>query len=188
MPSPSLNANKPGWRARLTRGIAAAIHPELYEQEQGLGMTRYGVTKTVTLKDGRKVFGEFSGNNQFVIERPSGLNPIDAARAIGNNKGFVYAAVNAKAREVMVIDWRLFEVKGDDNVEQKDHELLDLLDGVNDNMNGLELKYLTSASLDLTGNCYWYLEGVKNDMERAAALTGSRSAHQPLAPPLSPAR
>src|ERR1700733_8005423 len=102
MSSPTLNANnKPGWRARLTRGIAAAIHPELYEQEQGIGMTRYGVVKTVVTKDGRKVFGEISGNysNQFVIERPSGLNPIDAARAIGNNKGFVYAAVNAKARE-----------------------------------------------------------------------------------------
>src|ERR1039457_6709057 len=110
MPTPSLNANnKPSWRARLTRGIAAAIHPEQYEQSQGgIGMSRYGVVKVDRLKDGRKVFGEVSGGqgNQFVIERPVGPNQIDADRLIGNNRGFVYAAVNAKAREVMTIDWR----------------------------------------------------------------------------------
>src|SRR5580700_160303 len=149
---PSLNANnRPSWRARLTRGIAAAIHPEQYEQSQGGPvMTRYGVTKTDVIKDAngkviRKVFGDVSGGqpNQFVIERPVGPNQIDPDRLIGNNRGFVYAAVNAKAREVMIIDWRLFETKGDDQDELKDDELLDLLDAPNDNMDGLELKYLT---------------------------------------------
>jgi hypothetical protein len=123
-------------------------------------MTRYGVVKTDMVKnaDGtvRKAFGEFSGGygNQFVIERPGGSNSIDQERLIGNNKGFVYAAVNAKAREVMAIDWRLFQVKGDDHEEQEDHDLLNLLDAPNDNMSGLELKYLTSALLDVQGNTY----------------------------------
>jgi phage portal protein BeeE len=56
----------------------------------------------------------------------------------------------------MAIDWRLFEVDGDDN-EEKDHEILDLLDAPNDKMNGLKLKYLLPAALDLTGNTYVYL-------------------------------
>jgi HK97 family phage portal protein len=174
MPTPSLKANnKPSWRARLTRGIAAAIHPEQYEQSQGgIGMSRYGVVRVDKLKDGRKVFGEVSGGtgNQFVIERPVGANQIDADRLIGNNRGFVYAAVNAKAREVMTIDWRLFETKGDDQNELQDDELLDLLDAPNDNMDGLELKYLTSALLDLTGNCYWFLEGVQGPLDKPKAI------------------
>ena len=78
--------------------------------------------------------------------------------------------MNAKAREVMVIDWRLFEVDGKDHKEQESHEVLDLLDAVNDNMIGLELKYLTSACLDLTGSAYWYLEGVKGDLDKPKAL------------------
>ena len=173
MASPSLNANnKPSWIARKLRGIAANFYPELHEQAQGGPvMTRYGVVKTVVTKSGRAQFGELNGSgNQFVMERPSGTNPIDAARAIENNKGFVYAAVNAKAREVMAIDWRLFEVNGDDHEEKKDHEILDLLDAPNENMNGLKLKYLLSACLDLTGNTYLYLEGVKNDLDQPKAL------------------
>jgi hypothetical protein len=90
MDSPSLNAkNKPSWISRTIRGIAATFYPELHQQEQGgPGMTRWGVVKSVKTKSGRSQFGEFEGGgNQFVIERPSGTNPIDAARAIENNKG-----------------------------------------------------------------------------------------------------
>jgi HK97 family phage portal protein len=168
----SLNANnKPSWIARRIRGIAANIFPELREQSQGgPAMTRYGVVRQVMSKSGTAQFGEISGGNQFVIERPSGTNPIDAARAIENNKGFVYAAVNAKAREVMVIDWRLFQLNGEDNEEQKDHDILDLLDAPNDSMNGLKFKYLLSACLDLTGNTFVYLEGVNNELDQPKAL------------------
>jgi len=173
MDSPSLNAkNKPSWIARRLRGIAATFYPELHEQEQGgPAMTRYGVTRTVKTKSGATQFGEIDDSaNQFVIERPSGTNPIDAARAIENNKGFVYASVNAKAREVMAIDWRLFEVDGDDHEEKKDHAMLDLLDAPNEHMNGLEFKYLLSTCLDLTGNAIVWMEGVKNDLDEPKAL------------------
>ena len=172
MPTPSLNAsNKPSWRARLTRGIAAAIHPEIYEQEQGgIVMSQYGIVKRVQTKSGVSQFGEINGGNQFVIERPGAGIPVDPARALDSFKGFVYAAVNAKAREVMTIDWRLFSVDGDDTKEETDHDLLDLLDSPNDNMNGLELKYLTSACLDLTGNCYWWLEGVSGELDQPKAI------------------
>ena len=75
----------------------------------------------------------------------------------------MFASVNAIAHDIMNIDWRLFQVDGKDDKEQTDHELLDLLDSVNPDMTGLELKYLLSAHLDLTGNAHWYLDGVKKD-------------------------
>ena len=112
MPSPSLNANnKPGWWPRLIRGIAARTDPETYSQDQGgIVMTQYGIVKRQVNKSGVSQFGEINGGNQFVIERPGAGIPIDPSKALENNKGFVYAAVNAKAREVMTIDWRLFSV------------------------------------------------------------------------------
>lgn len=178
MDSPSLNANnKPSWRARLTRGIAAFIHPEEYAQSQGgPKMTRYGIVKVDTVRNGdgtvRKAFGEFEGGsgNQFVIERPNANMPVDPSRALENNRGFVYAAVNAKAREVMTIDWRLFQTAGKDTKEQDEHDLLDLLDAPNDTMDGLDLKYLTSALLDITGDAFWYLDGVAKDLDKPKAI------------------
>lgn len=172
MASPSLNANnKPSWIARKLRGIAATFYPELHEQSQGgPAMTRYGITRIVKTKSGASQFGEINGGNSMVMERPSGANQIDAARAIESNRGFVYAAVNAKAREVMAIDWRLFKVNGDDHEEQKDHDVLDILDAPNDSMNGLKLKYLLSTCLDLAGNAYLYLQGVKNELDTPKAI------------------
>ena len=73
-------------------------------------MTQYGIVKRQVNKSGVSQFGEINGGNQFVIERPGAGIPIDPSKALENNKGFVYAAVNAKAREVMTIDWRLFSV------------------------------------------------------------------------------
>ncbi len=142
------------------RGIASRIDPELYEQERGgLTFTRYGLTKA----SGGK-FGDIdTSGNQFAIERPGGGHHIDPEKALANNRGYVYAAVNAKAREVQNIDFRLFEVNGKDHNEKEQHPLLDLLDGVNPDMIGSELKYLTSSHLDLVGNCYWLLTDTKGN-------------------------
>jgi phage portal protein BeeE len=172
MPTPSFDAkNKPGWFPRMLRGIAARIEPETYSQTQGMEMTQYGIVKRTKTKSGVSQLGEINGTgNQFVIERPGAGIPVNPSRALESFKGFVYASVNAKAREVMTIDWRLFSVDGDDTKEQTEHELLDLLDSPNDNMNGLELKYLTSACLDLASNTYWWLEGVKNDTDKPKAI------------------
>jgi len=37
-------------------------------------------------------------------------------------------------------------------------------------MTGIELKYVTTAHLELTGNCYWLLDGVKNDTDQLRAI------------------
>jgi HK97 family phage portal protein len=165
MATPSLNANnKPSWPVRQFRKLIARIDPEIFSQERNFSFTRYGLTKGVGGQ-----FADIGGDNQFAIYRPS-AGHIDPAKALANNRGYVYAAVNAIAREVMNIDWRLFEVTGRDHEEQTEHEALDLLDSVNDTMTGPEMKYLLSAHLDLTGNAYWYLEGVKNDLDKPTAI------------------
>lgn len=158
--------NKPSWIAKQIRKIASRIDPELYSQGQNITFNRYGIAKTIGGK-----FGEFGNDsNPMALYRPGSSSGIDAGKAMANNRGFVYAAVNAIGREIMNIDWRLFQVDGKDHKEQTEHELLNLLDGVNPDMTGPELKYGLSAHLDLAGNAYWYLDGVKNDTDKPTAI------------------
>jgi HK97 family phage portal protein len=111
------------------------------------------------------------GDDPMAIYKPSGAKHVDAAKAMGAFTNWVYAAVNAIAMEVANIEWRLFQIKDDgDHEEQDDHELLTLLDGVNETMTGIELKYVTIAHLELTGNAFWFMEGVMNDTDRPTAL------------------
>jgi HK97 family phage portal protein len=63
----------------------------------------------------------------------------------------------------MAIQLRLYQVNGDDHDEQDEHPLLDLLDNPNPQMTGIELKYTIIAHLELTGNCYAYLDGVRDE-------------------------
>ena len=174
MAQPSFDAkNKPSWPIRTLRKLnpfASRIEPETYEQGQKIEFSRIGLTRTVTTKSGGCIFGDISSNNQFAIERPGGENHIDPAKTMANNKGFVYAAVKAIAREVINIEFRLFEIDAKNHKEKKEHDLLDLLDGVNEFMTGPELKYLTVAHLNLVGNAYWLLSGVKNDTDKPKAI------------------
>src|SRR5580698_9807236 len=67
----------------------------------------------------------------------------------GNFTGRTIAAVNAIASEVANIQLRLYQVEGDDHKELDDHPLLTLLQGVNEQMTGIGLKYVTMAHLEL---------------------------------------
>jgi phage portal protein BeeE len=101
----------------------------------------------------------------------SGAKQVDAAKAMGNFTGWTYAAVNAIASEVANIQFRLYQVAGDDQEEvEPDHPLLTLLDGVNEHMTGPELKYVTMAHLETTGNFFWLLDGVKSDTDKPRAI------------------
>jgi HK97 family phage portal protein len=169
-PPRSLTSKSPSWSIKTAfqrfNPFAKRIDPEVYTQEQGgITMSRYGVTKGVGGK-----FSEIATGNQFNIERPSAGTTIDPAKALANNRGFVYASMNAIAREVMTIDWRLFQVSGKNHKEQTEHEVLDLLDTVNDSMISLAFKYLLSACLTLTGNSFVYLEGVSSDLDKPKAI------------------
>jgi len=114
--------------------------------------------------------GFSGGDDPLAIYKPTGAKQVDAAKAMGNFTGWAFAAVNAIASEVANIEWRLYQVNGDDHEEQEDHPLLALLDGVNEHMTGIELKYTTVAHLELTGNCYWLLDGVNSDADQPRAI------------------
>jgi HK97 family phage portal protein len=89
---------------------------------------------------------------------------------MGNFNGWTFAAVNAIASEVANIQIRLYKLAGDAHEEQEDHPLLTLLEGVNETMTGIELKYITMAHLELTGNAYWYLDGATSDTTPPRAI------------------
>jgi phage portal protein BeeE len=115
--------------------------------------------------------GFSGGSDPLAIYKPSGFKNVDAAKAMANFTGWAFAAVNAIASEVSNIQLRLYQVKGDDQKEvDQDHELLTLLDRVNEHMTGPELKYVTMAHLELTGNAYWLLDGAKSDTDKPRAI------------------
>jgi HK97 family phage portal protein len=115
--------------------------------------------------------GFSGGSDPLAIYKPNGSKNIDAAKAMANFTGWAFAAVNAIASEVANIQLRLYTVNGDDQEEvDQDHPLLTLLDGVNEHMTEPELKYVTMAHLELTGNAYWLLDGVRNDTDQPRAI------------------
>jgi HK97 family phage portal protein len=110
------------------------------------------------------------GSDPLAIYKPTGTKAVSSAKAMASFTGWTFAAVNAIASEVSNIQLRLYKINGDDHEEQDDHPLLTLLEGVNEHMTGIELKYTMMAHLDLTGNCYWLLDGVKDDMTPPRAI------------------
>jgi HK97 family phage portal protein len=110
------------------------------------------------------------GDNPLAIYKPTGSKNVDAAKAMGNFTGWAFAAVNAIASEVANIQLRLYQISGNDHTELDDHPLLSLLEGVNDQMTGIEFKYTMLAHLELTGNFYCFLDGVSDAMGQPRAL------------------
>jgi HK97 family phage portal protein len=124
-------------------------------------------TKKVGVPD-EKAFAP--SNDPLAIYKPSGAKTVSAAKAMGNFTGWTFAAVNAIASEVANIQLRLYQVQGDDHEEATNHPLLDLLDGVNERMTGIEFKYTMMAHLELTGNFYCLLDGVTDEKTPPRAL------------------
>ncbi len=112
------------------------------------------------------------GDDSMAIYRPGGSKTVPASKAMDANHGWVYAGVKAIADEIANTEFRLFAVDAEtgDQIEQPEHELLDLLDAVNDFQTGPELKHLIASHLELTGNAYLLLAGVKNDKDKPTAI------------------
>ena len=70
------------------------------------------------------------GSDPLAIYKPTGAKSVSPAKAMANFNGCTFAAVNAIASEVASIQFRLYQVTGDDHEEQDDHPLITLLDGV----------------------------------------------------------
>jgi HK97 family phage portal protein len=157
------------WAPVLIGGKARTIEPRLATYNTDMTFDRMGHRAK-----GAKALGRFTDfgddYNPMAIPRPNASKHVDPARALNNYRGYAYAGTRAIAREVMNIDFRLFQVNGKNHKEMEEHELLDVLDSVNSDMTGPELKFLTSTHLDLTGNAYWLLFGVKNEMDAPKAI------------------
>ena len=65
------------------------------------------------------------GDDPLAIYKPSGAKHVDPSKAMDNFTGWTFAAVNAIASEIANIQWRLYQVKGDDHEEQEDHPILE---------------------------------------------------------------
>jgi phage portal protein BeeE len=81
------------------------------------------------------------GSDPLAIYKLTGAKTVNAAKAMGNFTGWNYTAVNAIASEVVNIDFRLYKITGTDHEELDEHPVLDLLDGANERMTGIEFKY-----------------------------------------------
>ena len=79
---------------------------------------------------------------------------------------WVYINVSTLAEEISKLQPELYKtvLKGGVNelVQVDDHPILDLLDRFNETTTQSDAFYLTEAHLDLTGDCFWYLEGGAN--------------------------
>lgn len=74
-------------------------------------------------------------------------------------KGWVGAATTAIADEVASIELKLYQVVGDDEVEEvTEHPVLDLLFRVNGFTTKFDHFWLTQSFLELTGEAPWFLE------------------------------
>ena len=157
------------WRPVLIGGKARNIDPSLKTYNIRMFFDRHGMRAK-----GSKALGKFTDfgddYNPMEIPRPSAGKAVDPAKALANYRGYPYAAGKAIAREVMNIDFRLFEASGKNHKEKDTHPLLDLLDSVNSDMTGPELKFMTSLHLDFTGNAYWLLYGAKSETDKPKAI------------------
>src|SRR5258707_14575394 len=104
---------------------------------------RRGTAKAEIPNVSEKANGGTLSDDPLAIYKPTGAKAVDAAKAMGNFTGWTYAAVNAIASEVANIQFRLYKGSGEDHSEVDDHELLTLLEGFNDQITGIELKYVT---------------------------------------------
>jgi len=128
-----------------------------------IGLSRKSNASGIPLSSG------IGGADPFILWRRQ--KKIPAQKAFEVYSGWVYACIRAIAEELANMKFRLFEVKKDGtNEELFEHELLDILDAVNQFQTGYELKYQTAAHLEVCGNSYWLLDGVKSETDKPTAI------------------
>ena len=108
-------------------------------------------------------------NDPFAVFRAS--KRVDPSKAFEAYSGWVYACIRAIAEEVAKTRFRLIKINNDESEEEiYDHELLDILEGVNPQQTGMELRYTIAAHLEAIGNAYLYLEGVEKEGDKPDAI------------------
>jgi len=94
----------------------------------------------------------FDGGNPLAIYKSTGAKAVSkSSKSYGELQRLDVCRRQRYRVRSLQLQLRLYQVKGDDDEEQEDHPLLTLLDGVNERMTGIELKYVTMSHLELTG-------------------------------------
>jgi len=82
----------------------------------------------------------------------------DKSKMLQSYVSWVYACVSIRAKAVSAAKFRLYVKRGVDEFEEVgEHPAIDLLRRVNPLDTFIDLKYITVAHLDLTGDAYWYM-------------------------------
>ncbi len=112
--------------------------------------------------------GQLASSSSFAIYNKS--KHLDASKAMAEYRGWVYAATRAIAEELASLEFYLMRTnKG--QVEQVDDDpILRMLWAPNKYQTGYDLRYLTAINLVMSGNAYWYLEGVKSETSKPTAI------------------
>lgn len=101
---------------------------------------------------------------------------MSADKAFGVNNNWVYTCVRAIAEEIASVRFHLYKIGADGKSKEiTDHELLDLIEGVNNYQTSYEIFYTLASHLELTGDAFWLLDG-------AADANGKPTAIYPLNP------
>ena len=74
---------------------------------------------------------------------------------------WVYIAINRIAEAVALVPLRVLRLEGEQQVEVERHPLEVLLDAPNPYLSRFELFEQTCGMLELTGNAYWFLAGIR---------------------------
>lgn len=129
--------------------------------------------KQITRKNGEivKIRGvQDAGGSSMVITRPSSGMTIDASHAMDSYHSWPYAAIKPIADEIAGIEWKFYKVVNKKPKEIDEHEIIDFLETVNETQTGPEFKHLLACHLELTGNAYILLDGVKNATDKPTAM------------------
>lgn len=120
--------------------------------------------KQITKRNGEIVkirsIADAGSGTSMVMDRPTGGNGIDPSRAMEAYHGWPYAALKAIADVAAEIEWRVFRIQKNGDLEELEtHDILDFLESVNDFQVGPEFKHIVVDHLGLTGNAYILLLG-----------------------------
>lgn len=111
------------------------------------------------------------GSDPLAIYRTNPSKSIQPDKAMLSYNSWVFACVKAIADELANMRFRMYRIKKDGTQEEVfEHDLLDLLDSVNEFQTGPELKHIIASHLEMTGNAYILMDGVKSEKDRPTSL------------------
>lgn len=113
----------------------------------------------------------FSGSKGGLWNLFNSSNEIDKKEILKAYTGWTFACVRAIAEEVAKTKFKLYTKDRKGNwTEVFEHDALTMLNRPNKQMIGWEFKYLTAVNLELFGEAYWFLDGMKDENSKPTGM------------------